>query len=122
MYQTNERYDLKKNFADLFIFLGQYLEIKKQTCIFAIPNTKGKQIIREFSSAGSEHLPYKQRVTGSNPVIPTKASEKSEAFLFLSKTYNLGSIQTAVRHIKIIRNQAQSGSFAVKTCDNVPLF
>jgi hypothetical protein len=26
---------------------------------------------REFSSAGSEHLPYKQRVTGSNPVTPT---------------------------------------------------
>jgi hypothetical protein len=25
----------------------------------------------EFSSAGSEHLPYKQRVTGSNPVTPT---------------------------------------------------
>ena len=27
---------------------------------------------REHSSAGSEHLPYKQRVTGSNPVAPTK--------------------------------------------------
>jgi putative endonuclease len=26
----------------------------------------------ELSSAGSEHLPYKQRVTGSNPVVPTK--------------------------------------------------
>ncbi len=26
---------------------------------------------RELSSAGSEHLPYKQRVTGSNPVVPT---------------------------------------------------
>jgi len=25
----------------------------------------------ELSSAGSEHLPYKQRVTGSNPVVPT---------------------------------------------------
>ena len=25
----------------------------------------------EFSSVGSEHLPYKQRVTGSNPVTPT---------------------------------------------------
>ena len=37
-----------------------------QTSIFAIPN-KG-----EISSAGSEHLPYKQRVTGSNPVSPTK--------------------------------------------------
>ena len=27
----------------------------------------------ELSSAGSEHLPYKQRVTGSNPVVPTKS-------------------------------------------------
>ena len=26
---------------------------------------------REFSSVGSEHLPYKQGVTGSNPVSPT---------------------------------------------------
>ena len=26
----------------------------------------------EHSSAGSEHLPYKQGVTGSNPVAPTK--------------------------------------------------
>ena len=25
----------------------------------------------EHSSAGSEHLPYKQGVTGSNPVAPT---------------------------------------------------
>jgi hypothetical protein len=25
-----------------------------------------------FSSAGSEHLPYKQRVGGSNPSTPTK--------------------------------------------------
>ena len=28
--------------------------------------------MREHSSAGSEHLPYKQRVTGSNPVAPTE--------------------------------------------------
>ena len=27
---------------------------------------------REFSSAGLEHLPYKQRVGGSNPSTPTK--------------------------------------------------
>lgn len=30
----------------------------------------------EISSAGSEHLPYKQRVTGSNPVSPTKRESK----------------------------------------------
>ena len=34
--------------------------------IFAVPKRW------EHSSAGSEHLPYKQRVTGSNPVAPTK--------------------------------------------------
>jgi len=42
---------------------------------------------RELSSAGSEHLPYKQRVTGSNPVVPTKAgisNIKFESPLFIS--------------------------------------
>jgi len=33
--------------------------------IFALPK-------REHSSAGLEHLPYKQRVRGSNPCAPTK--------------------------------------------------
>jgi len=27
-------------------------------------------------------VPYKQRVTGSNPVTPTKARQKCRAFLF----------------------------------------
>ncbi len=46
----------------------QYLCIafEKQTC-FA--NTKS---FRVHSSAGSEHLPYKQRVIGSNPIGPTE--------------------------------------------------
>ncbi len=44
--------------------------------IFAVPNA------REHSSAGSEHLPYKQRVTGSNPVAPTKVRQKCWTFLF----------------------------------------
>ena len=33
------------------------------------------QKARAFSSAGLEHLPYKQRVGGSNPSTPTKSSE-----------------------------------------------
>ena len=28
-------------------------------------------IKRELSSVGSEHLPYKQRVIGSSPIVPT---------------------------------------------------
>ena len=31
-----------------------------------------KERARAFSSAGSEHLPYKQRVGGSNPSTPTQ--------------------------------------------------
>jgi len=42
---------------------------------------------REHSSAGSEHLPYKQRVRGSNPCAPTRStrgfSENWNLFLFL---------------------------------------
>ena len=47
---------------------------------------------RAFSSAGSEHLPYKQRVGGSNPSTPTKGKDKKQTlqnvdfvgFVFLS--------------------------------------
>ena len=31
--------------------------------------------MRAFSSAGSEHLPYKQRVGGSNPSTPTTENQ-----------------------------------------------
>ena len=31
--------------------------------------------MRAFSSAGSEHLPYKQRVGGSNPSTPTNQDD-----------------------------------------------
>ena len=39
--------------------------VSKNVRIFAIP-------IREHSSVGLEHLPYKQRVGGSTPSAPTK--------------------------------------------------
>ena len=44
-------------------------------------------IFREFSSAGSEHLPYKQRVGGSNPSTPTqhqtRLSFERRVFLYM---------------------------------------
>ena len=36
----------------------------------------GLRPFRAFSSAGLEHLPYKQRVGGSNPSTPTKGKFK----------------------------------------------
>ena len=38
---------------------------------------------REFSSAGLEHLPYKQRVGGSNPSTPTKSRRLFQVVFFL---------------------------------------
>ena len=50
----------------------------KKCCIFAISKA------REFSSAGLEHLPYKQRVNGSNPLTPTlKKTELFGLFFYL---------------------------------------
>ena len=61
--------DEKKSFA---IFSKNIWQIKKQ-CLplhrFSKP--------RVLSSAGSEHLPYKQRVGGSNPSAPTTGKRKS---------------------------------------------
>jgi hypothetical protein len=45
---------------------------------FKKAQTFKKENQREISSAGSEHLPYKQGVTGSNPVSPTKKKSLSE--------------------------------------------
>ena len=43
---------------------------------------------RALSSAGLEHLPYKQRVGGSNPSAPTRVTE-DESFLTLCFCVNM---------------------------------
>ena len=48
---------------------------------FAIPNE------REHSSAGLEHLPYKQGVTGSNPVAPTILRNQNKFFIVYFKCF-----------------------------------
>ena len=45
---------------------------------FAVPSLNK----REHSSAGSEHLPYKQRVRGSNPFAPTRIKTTFSRLLF----------------------------------------
>ncbi len=45
----------------------------KNIRVYLLPQIQKEK--RELSSAGSEHLPYKQRVTGSNPVVPTKENK-----------------------------------------------
>jgi len=56
-------------------------EIKKSLYICTRIQQEGA-----ISSAGSEHLPYKQGVTGSNPVSPTSKgfySKDRNLFLFI---------------------------------------
>ena len=46
-----------------------FCHIRKKTYLC---NRKKRKFAREHSSVGSEHLPYKQRVIGSTPIVPTK--------------------------------------------------
>ena len=56
------------------------------------PVIKGSKFLQqwEHSSAGLEHLPYKQRVRGSNPCAPTQAGNSivqlDHPLFFLFKT------------------------------------
>ena len=57
-------------------FSQKYLEVIKKAVSLQrfreIEHIKlNEQMKGAFSSAGSEHLPYKQRVGGSNPSTPT---------------------------------------------------
>ena len=63
--------NLRTKVKIFFIFLCSYQ--KKPYLCSAFQNDGG---FRAFSSAGSEHLPYKQRVGGSNPSTPTKKNPK----------------------------------------------
>ena len=62
----------------IVIFLSKCLEVKKNTLNFASLLRR----TRAFSSAGSEHLPYKQRVGGSNPSTPTTKLSTAESFFY----------------------------------------
>ena len=70
--------NMKAKNQDLFFKISfQTLAEFKKSSIFATLLEKGishRMKIRAFSSAGSEHLPYKQRVGGSNPSTPTSNS------------------------------------------------
>ena len=54
---------------------------------------------RAFSSAGSEHLPYKQRVGGSNPSTPTYEKtchqQMTGLFFYFQTTKNTSSTKAA---------------------------
>ena len=52
--------------------------VSDKTCNFA-PAFENK---RAFSSVGLEHLPYKQRVGGSNPSTPTKIDSTTKVGSF----------------------------------------
>ena len=65
-------------------------------------------IKREFSSAGSEHLPYKQRVTGSNPVTPTKPNRNVRLFYLYS-----------IVHFVYILYSTAKGKYYIGSCEDV---
>src|SRR5258705_8084181 len=62
LYTNSYPFQVQKNLAESSSILS--LHSQKRDCFVTLA--------REFSSAGSEHLPYKQRVGGSNPSTPTQ--------------------------------------------------
>jgi hypothetical protein len=58
------------------------LQSQKQKNLAITGWNKRKGAYRELSSAGSEHLPYKQRVGGSNPSAPTKMPPRNRGLFY----------------------------------------
>ena len=58
--------------------------------------------VRAFSSAGLEHLPYKQRVGGSNPSTPTTepASPQDGRLFFVSLHFVSYWLNARVRFLR----------------------
>ena len=72
---------LKKN-AFFYKKVAEKFGRTKKTSYLCIAIERQGNSIRAISSAGSEHLPYKQRVGGSNPSSPTKEVNQKICFFF----------------------------------------
>ena len=85
---------------------------------------------REFSSVGSEHLPYKQGVTGSNPVTPTNLSHNLVAFFMSCFFYILFSKEADRYYIghtsnieeRVRKHNTHHKGFTGKYCDWIIAF
>ena len=93
----------------------------KYTCIFATAFGTlefWSKNSRELSSVGSEHLPYKQRVIGSNPIAPTRKkkivnrqsffvhrySYVVSLYFFLSLRFSISSPKTSFLSVGLVQN------------------
>ena len=88
--RQNDHRDLSKKIAQRFANMKN---------IAYLCNAFRKQ--RELSSAGSERLPYKQRVGGSNPSAPTE----NETILKSSRFFVYATLSIAAK-FRIIRQQS----------------
>ena len=88
-YRVNTLYiNNKCSFLIFFHFFPSPLLLESKNAVHLQRFSETKQHVlknnRALSSAGSERLPYKQRVGGSNPSAPTiKKPYNCKAFLFL---------------------------------------
>ena len=84
----------KKNWGQKFCTIQKLLYL----CT-AIHTPQGVWAVQEgaFSSAGSEHLPYKQRVGGSNPSTPTTTREKELERRFQALFFRLAAMHATGR-------------------------
>ncbi len=71
-------------------FMQPFCSIEKISTFAPLLENRATQ--RELSSAGSEHLPYKQRVIGSNPIAPTERRVGIPTTLFLYLLISLSEI------------------------------
>ena len=67
-YSSIFLFSCKKNGLILNFFAGKFGGMKNYVYLCT---RKSEMMMRALSSAGLEHLPYKQRVGGSNPSAPT---------------------------------------------------
>ena len=73
---------------------------------------------RAFSSAGSEHLPYKQRVGGSNPSTPTPKTSTFPTLRFFYLCYNCPSCYDWVKIGAALSSLGESGRHWFHICSS----
>ena len=100
-YSVLSRFLSRRSEMRSAFFMQPFCSIEKISTFAPLLENRATQ--RELSSAGSEHLPYKQRVIGSNPIAPTKGR------LFVWREWGRGEAKSAL-FLSVARELSSAGS------------
>ena len=108
-----------KAFLKLFLSKSTFIFCSFKKCCYFFAKTLDKDLLFCYNvkvpngrlAQLGEHLPYKQRVTGSSPVLSTKESPRAESTISAEQGSNLANARSVFDELARLRDNSEPCTF-----------